>query len=185
MTTVLGIVVGGVLFVVGYAVFLYNRLVTWRQRVRNAWAQIDVQLKRRRDLIPNLVETVKGYMKHERELLEQIAMLRARAFQARGMAELGEVEGQISRLMGRVLAVVENYPELKASENFLQLQEELVHTENKIAFARQFYNDAVMRYNTLLEVFPSNLIARAFGFGPAEFLLFPEDRGAPRVSLNG
>lgn len=181
MNTVMTALVVALLFVLGYVVFLYNRLVTWRQRVQNAWSQIDVQLKRRRDLIPNLVETVKGYMKHERELLEKIAELRSQALQARTMQELGETEGQISALMGQLFAVVENYPELKASQNFLQLQEELVHTENKIAFARQFYNDSVMRYNTLLEVFPSNLIARTFSFQKADFLLFPEDRGTVDV----
>ena len=181
MNTLLTALVVGAFFVIGYLVFLYNRLVTWRQRVRNAWAQIDVQLKRRRDLIPNLVETVKGYMKHERELLEKIAELRSQALQARNIQELGEAEGQLSALMGQFLAVVENYPDLKASENFLHLQEELVHTENKIAFARQFYNDAVMRYNTLLEVFPSNLIARTFNFRREEFLLFPQDRERPDV----
>ncbi len=181
MNTMLTALVVGAFFLLGYGVFLYNRLVTWRQRVRNAWSQIDVQLKRRRDLIPNLVETVKGYMKHERELLEKIAELRSQAMKARNIQELGETEGQLSALMGRFLAVVENYPELKASENFLQLQEELVHTENKIAFARQFYNDAVMRYNTLLEVFPSNLIARVFNFKREAFLRFPQDRERPDV----
>jgi len=179
--TLLTALVVGAFFILGYVVFLYNRLVTWRQRVRNAWAQIDVQLKRRRDLIPNLVETVKGYMKHERELLEKIAELRSQAMRAQNIQELGEAEGRISALMGQFLAVAENYPELKASQNFLKLQEELVHTENKIAFARQFYNDSVMRYNTLLEVFPSNLIAQALNFQREAFLLFPEDRGRPEV----
>ncbi len=167
-----------------YVVYLYNRLVRLRQRVKNAWSQIDVQLKRRHDLIPNLVETVKGYMKHERALLENITRLRAEALEARSLAERGEKEGQISALLGQILAVVERYPELKASENFLQLQEELVHTENKIAFARQFYNDAVMRYNTALQTFPTNMLASMFGFSPEEFLSFPEDRGRPEVRLD-
>lgn len=184
MNTWVGFVGVVLLLGIGYGIFLYNRLITWRQRVRNAWSQIDVQLKRRRDLIPNLVETVKGYMKHERELLERVTELRAQAQHVQGIEELGQVEGQISQLLNRIFVVVENYPDLKASQNFLQLQEELVHTENKIAFARQFYNDAVMRYNTLLEVFPSNLIAQAFGFKRENFLLFPEDREAPGVSFS-
>jgi len=177
------VVVWVVLALLVYGVYLYNRLIRLRQRVRNAWSQIDVQLKRRHDLIPNLVETVKGYMTHERSLLENIARLRAEAMKARTLTERGEKEGQISSLVGQILAVVEQYPDLKASENFLQLQEELVHTENKIAFARQFYNDAVMRYNTALETFPSNLVASTFGFRPAEFLDFPDDRARPDVHL--
>ncbi len=159
-----------------YFIYLYNSLIKLRVRVKNAWSQIDVQLKRRHDLIPNLVEAVKGYAKHEKELFETIAKYRAMAENARNMKEIGESEGRLTEAMGKLIAVVENYPELKANENFLQLQEELVSTENKIAFARQFYNDMVMKYNTKLQSFPSNIVANMFNFKKAEFLLFPGER---------
>ncbi len=159
-----------------YLIYIYNSLVKLRIRVKNAWSQIDVQLKRRHDLIPNLVNTVKGYAKHEKELFETIAKYRAQAQNAKSMREIGESEGHLSEAMQKLIAVVENYPELKANENFLQLQEELVSTENKIAFARQFYNDMVMKYNTKIQSFPSNIIANMFNFKKAEFLLFPGER---------
>ncbi len=159
-----------------YFIYLYNSLIKLKVRVKNAWSQIDVQLKRRHDLIPNLVNAVKGYAKHEKELFETIAKYRAMAEKAQNMKEIGESEGRLTEAMGKLIAVIENYPELKANENFLQLQEELVSTENKIAFARQFYNDMVMKYNTKLQSFPSNIIANMFGFRKAEFLLFPGER---------
>jgi LemA protein len=152
-----------------YLVALYNGLVQKRNRVDNAWAQIDVQLRRRRDLIPNLVETVKGYAAHERGTFEAVTEARAAAAGARSPAEAGAAEGLLTQALGRLFAVAEAYPELKANENFLALQEELTGTESKIAYARQFYNDQVMRLNTLIGSFPSNVIAGAFGFTPREF----------------
>ena len=169
-------VIIGFVIIILYLIYLYNSLVKLRVRVKNAWSQIDVQLKRRHDLIPNLVETVKGYAKHEKELFESIAKYRAMAENARTMKEIGDSEGRLTEAVGKLIAVVENYPELKANENFLQLQEELVSTENKIAFARQFYNDMVMKYNTKIESFPSNIVANMFHFKKAEFLLFPGER---------
>src|SRR5690606_16801306 len=139
-----------------FAISIYNSLVRLRNQVKNAWSQIDVQLKRRHDLIPNLVETAKGYMKHERELLEGIAKARSNAQAAHGVKEQSQAEGILGGLLTRFMAVVENYPELKANQNMMALQEELTSTENKIAFARQFYNDSVMRYNNKIEVVPSN-----------------------------
>jgi len=173
------ILLGLVLFVV----FAYNALVKWRVRVKEAFSQLDVQLKRRHDLIPNLVESVKGYMKHERELLERIAELRSRAMGPLDLKERGTVEGEISSGIRQLLLLVENYPDLKASENFKILEEELISTENRIAFARQFYNDTVRKYNTLCLSFPTNLIANLFKFKEAEFLEFPEDRVVPSVKF--
>ncbi|RJP68229.1 MAG: LemA family protein [Candidatus Abyssobacteria bacterium SURF_17] len=158
------IVVGVVL----YVVYAYNRLITLRNRIKNAWAQIDVQLKRRYDLIPNLVETVKGYAKHEREVFEKVTDARTRAIGASGVREQGKAENQLSGALKTLFAVAENYPELKANQNFLLLQEELAGTEGKIAYARQFYNDNVMQYNITREKVPANIIAGAFGFGPQE-----------------
>jgi len=156
-----------------WIIYSYNILIRWKFRVKNAWSQIDVQLKRRYDLIPNLVESVKGYMEYEKELLEKITELRAMAIKARNLKERGKAEGELSENISRLLAVVEKYPDLKANKNFLMLQEELVSTENRIAFARQFYNDCVMNYNTKQEIFPTNIIAKLFRFKKAEFLLFP------------
>lgn len=162
---VLGIVV--VALVAGVLVF--NRLVALRNRVDNGWAQIDVQLRRRYDLIPNLVETVKGYAAHERELFESVTAARSQAIDAAAVGDQAQAENQITRGLRQLLAVAEAYPELKANENFLALQEELTGTESKIAYARQFYNDQVMRLNTLIGSFPSNLLAKTFGFRPREF----------------
>ena len=154
----------------GYIVFMYNSLVTLRNRVRNAWSQIDVQLKRRRDLIPNLVEAVQGYMTHERDVFAEIAALRASATRG-GMdpTQVAQHEGMLSGALGRLLIVAENYPALKADANFRHLQEELVLTESKIAFARQFYNDTVMMFNTSIELFPRNLLAVSFRFNAHPF----------------
>ena len=174
--------------VVLFAVWLvgqFNGLVQLRNQVQNAWAQIDVQLKRRSDLIPNLVNTVKGVMKFEQETLEKVMNARARALGATSMSERGAAEAEISQGLGRLLAVMENYPELKSNQNALQLQEEVTATENKVGFARQFYNDVVMKFNTAQQTFPGNLIAGMFAFKPSEFLQVPEaDRVVPKVDLS-
>ena len=163
------VVVGIFVLLVLAGVILFNRLVSLRNRVDNGWSQIDVQLRRRYDLIPNLVQTVKGYAAHERELFENVTEARARAIDAASVGDQAQAENQVTAGLRRLMAVAEAYPELRASENFLALQEELTGTESKIAYARQFYNDQVMRLNTLIGSVPSNLIARAFGFTPREF----------------
>ena len=178
------------------AVGIYNSLVTLRQRYKNAFAQIDVQLKRRYDLIPNLVETAKGYLKHERETLEAVIKARNLAMSAsqqagaavgqpEAMHSLGQAEGQLNGALARLMVVVERYPELKADKNMAMLQEEITATENKVAFARQAYNDAVTSYNTKREIFPSNLFAGAFGFLPATLFEVTQaaEREAPRVQF--
>ncbi len=177
----LGIVVLAVMFFVG----AYNSLVGLRNRVKNAWSQIDVQLKRRHDLIPNLVETAKGYMTHERETLSAITEARSRAMGAGTVAEKGAAETQLSQALSRFLVSVEAYPDLKANQNFLSLQEELTSTENKIAFARQSYTDAVNFYNNKIEMFPSNVVAGMFNFRPETFFEIeePAQREAPKVSF--
>lgn len=154
---------------IAYVILAYNRLIQLRNMVKNAWHQVDVQLKRRYDLIPNLVETVKGYAKHEREVFENVTEARANAINARTVKEQTEAENQLTETLKTLFAVAENYPELKASENFRMLQDELAGTENKIAYARQFYNDAVMRYNNAIQMFPSNVIAGFFGFKPEDY----------------
>ncbi len=162
----------------------YNFLVRSRNRVQNGWHQIDVQLKRRLDLIPNLVETVKGYAAHERALFEKIAEARALAIGARGPRESAQANNQLTETLKTLFAVAENYPDLKANQNFLQLQEELAHTENKISFARQFYNDVVLEYNNRVQMFPSNIVAAIFNFKPAEFYRVPEaEREVPKVQF--
>ena len=181
MTLKIVIIVVSLIFL--FVLFAYNTLVKWRMRVREAFSQLDVQLKRRHDLIPNLVETVKGYMKHERELLERITELRSRAMNASNLKEKGEIEGSLSDNIKKLLILVENYPDLKASENFKILQEEMISTENRIAYARQFFNDTVRHYNTLCQVFPINIIANLFGFKPAEFLEFPEERESVEIKF--
>jgi LemA protein len=164
---------------------MYNGLVKLRNQVKNAWSQIDVQLKRRHDLIPNLVETARGYMKHERETLESITKARNLAVQASGPAEQGKAEGQLNEAISRFLVVVENYPDLKASQNFLALQEELTTTENKVGFSRQFYNDQVQQFNTRIESVPTNIIANMFNFKQAEFfeIEVAAEREAPQVKF--
>ena len=167
-----GIVIGIIVVIIGIFLWAnYNGLVRLRNQVKNAWAQIDVQLKRRHDLIPNLVETVKGYMKFERETLEAVTKARNIALQASsaGAGERAKAEGELSSALSRLLAVVERYPDLKANQNFLALQEELTSTENKISFSRQFYNDSVLRYNNKTHMFPSNIVASMFGFKSGEF----------------
>jgi LemA protein len=173
-----------VIVVVG-AILIYNNLVNLRNRTQNGWKQIDVQLKRRHDLIPNLVEAVKGAMQFERDTLERVIAARARAVSATGVRETVAAENALSQTLGRLLAVMENYPNLKSNENVLKLQEELTTTENQLAFARQFYNDMVMQLNTREQVFPASIIANLFGFQPAEyFTAAEEDRATPQVDLS-
>jgi len=185
---VTGIIIG-VIVVVLLIIFIatYNGLVRRRNQVKNAWAQIDVQLKRRYDLIPNLVETARGYMKHERETLEAVTNARnlAQQLSSAGAGERAKAEGELSGLLSRLLAVVENYPDLKANQNFLALQEELASTENKIGFSRQYYNDSVLRYNNQTQMFPSNIIAGMTGFKASEFfeVTLAAEREAPKVSF--
>lgn len=196
MTAFVLVVLALLALLVFFLVVNYNRLVQMRERYKNAFAQIDVQLKRRYDLIPNLVETAKGYMKHERETLEAVIQARNQARQAeqkaasapgdpQAMKGLMAAEQTLTGTMGRFFALSENYPDLKASENMRSLQEELSSTENRIAFARQAYNDAVMRYNTLRATVPTNIVANAFNFGRAELFEIDseEERQAPRVSF--
>src|SRR2546429_4431556 len=162
----------------------YNGLGTLRQTVKNAWAQIDVQLKRRHDLIPNLVNTVKGYAAHEKETFERVINARARATSATSLAEAIKAEGELSSALARLLAVSESYPELKANQNFLSLQEELTSTENRVAYARQFYNDSVTKLNTQIQTFPTVVIAGMFGFKEEPFFETPsEEKEAPGVQF--
>jgi len=189
---VLAIIVGAVL----YAISIYNRLVAGRNRFKNAFAQIDVQLTRRHDLIPNLVETAKGYIKHERETLEAVTNARNMAVAGlkaaakdpsdpAAMKQLAEAEQGLSGALGRLFALSEAYPDLKANQNMMQLSEELTTTENKVAFARQAYNDSVMQYNTMCESFPNNFFAGWFSFQHAELLEIEDEakREAPKVSF--
>ncbi|MDI6619456.1 MAG: LemA family protein [Clostridiales bacterium] len=162
---ILAIAVILILIVIG----IYNSLVTKRNKVKNSWSQIDVQLKRRFDLIPNLVNTVKGYASHERETLEKIIEARNRFASATTPAQAMEANNQLSQVLSRLAVVVEQYPNLKANENFLELQKQLSETENKISFSRQFYNDVVMDYNNSIQMFPSNIIAGMFGFAAEPF----------------
>ncbi len=167
---VIALIVGGVLLVI-VIIALYNSLVGRRLETQNAWSQVDVQLKRRYDLIPNIVETVKGYAKHEKETLEGVIKARNQALSAvgHGAAAVSQAEGQLTGAMGRLLAIAEAYPDLKANTNFLQLQEELTATENRVGFARQHYNDTVSSYNNQLMQFPGNIVGGMFGFQRAEF----------------
>jgi len=171
--------------IVAWVVFAYNRLVSLRNQVDNAWRQIDVQLKRRHDLIPNLVEAVKGYMQFERDTLTQVVEARAKAVSAPDQASRMAAENQITAGLGKLLAVMENYPQLKADENVPKLQEELTTTENQLAFARQAYNDVVLELNTRIQTFPSNIIANNFGFHPADYFKgAPEEQAVPKVDLS-
>src|ERR1051325_11614074 len=180
----LWIALGIVAIVVLYGVYAYNRLVRTNVRTEEAWSQIDVQLKRRYDLIPNLVQTVKGYAEHERELFEEVAQARSQAQAASGVQQQAEAEIQVTRTLNRLLAVAERYPDLKASQNFLALQEELTGTESKIAYARQFYNDQVAKLNTLVQAFPSRLVAGPGGFKAREFFEIDQpDRGPVSVQF--
>ncbi len=181
------LVFGGVLFILAVIVIgMYNALIRLRNQVDNAWSQIDVQLKRRHDLIPNLVETAKGYMKHERETFEAITQARSQAMGAKSVAETAKAEGQLADALSKFMLVVENYPDLKANQNFLALQEELTSTENKIAFSRQNYNDQVLFYNNKIQMFPSNIIAGMFSFTKRDFFEVESaaEREAPKVSFS-
>ena len=184
----LWIILGIVVVLVIPFIATYNGLVRRRNEVRNAWAQIDVQLKRRYDLIPNLVETVKGYAKHEKETLDAVVKARnlAQGAASGSVGERSKLEGELSGALSRLLVVVEQYPDLKANQNFLALQEELTSTENKVSFARQYYNDAVKRYNDQTQVFPSNIIAGMTGFKASEFfeVSAAAEREAPKVSFS-
>ena len=166
-------------------IVLYNRLVRLRNRVENAWSQVDVQLRRRYDLIPNLVETVKGYASHERATLEEVTHARTRAQEARTVAEQAEAENALTAAIGRLFAVAEAYPELRATENFQQLQSQLADTEDKIRVARQVYNDTVLTYENARETIPTNLVAGLFNFGEKQFFEIEEPvREAPRVAFS-
>ena len=174
-----------VVAIAGWAVFAYNGLVSFRNQVQNAWRQIDVQLRRRHDLIPNMVEAVKGYMQFERDTLTQVVEARAKAISATDQPSRIAAENQLTGGLGRLLAVMENYPQLKSDQNVLKLQEELTTTENQIAFSRQAYNDAVMQFNTRIESFPTNVLANNFGFKQADYFQgTPEDQGVPKVNLS-
>jgi LemA protein len=183
---VLLVLLGIIVLIVIWLVGMYNSLVGLRNQVKNAWAQIDVQLKRRHDLIPNLVETAKGYMQHERGTLESVTNARSKAMGADSIGDKAKAEGELSGAISRFMLVVENYPDLKANQNFLALQEELTSTENKIAFSRQAYNDQVLFYNNKIQMFPSSIIAGMFNFQQSDFFELEDkgDREAPKVDFS-
>lgn len=180
------IFIGIIVLIVLFFVSIYNSLIRLRNQVKNAWAQIDVQLKRRHDLIPNLIETVKGYMKHEREIMENITKYRSQAMDAGTVGEKAQAEGLLSGALGQLRVQVENYPDLKANQNFLALQEELTSTENKISYARQSYNDQVLFYNNKIQMFPSNVVAGMFSFKEEEFFEVEDqkEKEVPKVSFS-
>lgn len=176
---------GIVVLILVWLVVMYNGLISLKNQVQNAWQQIDVQLKRRHDLIPNLVNAVKGAMQFERDTLERVIGARNRAVSAKGAQEAAAAEGQLSQALSRLFALMENYPDLKSSHNVLQLQEELTSTENRIGFARQLYNDLVARYNIKQQVFPTNLMAAGMGFALADYFRIEEaEKASPRVDLS-
>lgn len=185
MTTLI-IVAVIVVLLVFFVIAIYNSLIRLRNQVDNAWSQIDVQLKRRHDLIPNLVETAKGYMKHERETFEAITQARSQAMGAKTVGEAAKAEGALGEALSKFMLVVENYPDLKANQNFLALQEELTSTENKISFARQSYNDQTMFFNNKIQMFPSNVIANMFNFTRRDFFEIEDktEREVPKVSFS-
>lgn len=168
-TIIIGIIIFIVLAIVGYVWLTYNSLVTLRERIKEAFSGIDVQLKRRTDLIPNLVESVKGYAKHEREVFENVTKARSQLMNAKGPAQKAEADNMLTDALKSLFAVAEAYPNLRASENFQQLQQELTDTEDKISYSRQFYNSNVLSYNTKIQMFPSSLVASQFGFKEKEF----------------
>jgi len=172
-----------IVIVLVIAVGFYNTLISLRNRCDNAWSQVDVQLRRRYDLIPNLVETVKGYAKHEREVFERVTEARSKAMDAPTVKEQGQAENQLAGALKTLFAVAENYPELKANQNFLMLQEELAGTEGKVAYARQFYNDSVMKFNVRQQVFPSSVIARMFNFKEKEYFDIGEEAAKGPVKV--
>lgn len=178
------IILAIVVILVIAVILIYNSLVSKRQNVKNAWSQIDVQLQRRFDLIPNLVETVKGYMTHEKDVLEKVTSLRSSWAEANTVAEKSALDNELSSALKTILAVSENYPDLKANQSFADLQEELRTTENKISFSRQFYNDTVTIYNTKLETFPSNVIASMFGFKEESLFEAESDEARKNVKVD-
>jgi LemA protein len=180
------IVLGIIAVAIIWGMALYNRLISLRNQVLNGWRQIDIQLKRRHDLIPNLVNTVRGAMEFERDTLTQVMEARARAVSATGPADAARKEGELSQALGRLFAVAENYPTLRANENVKMLQEELTSTENKVGFARQFYNDISTKFNTAQQTFPSNLLTSMMGFKPAELFELTDqaERQVPAVDLS-
>ncbi len=178
------IFVGIIILVAILVIGLYNNLISLRNRVENAWHQIDVQLKRRADMIPNLVETVKGYAAHEKDTFAMVTDARSRMMQAGSVGEQAQAQNQLTGALKSLFAVAEAYPELKANQNFLMLQEELAGTENKIGYARQFYNDSVMRYNQAIQQFPGNLFAGMFGFNSKEYFEIEETaKEVPKVQF--
>ena len=178
------VVIVAIAFIVITIIHLYNNLVSLRNRVKNSYSQIEVQLKRRNDLIPNLVETVKGYAGHEKEVFENVTQARSNVMNATNIEEASTADNQLTGALKTLFAVAENYPELKANSNFQQLQSELTETEDKISYARQFYNDVVLKYNNACEQFPSSMFARMFGFHEAEFYTAPESETAvPEVKF--
>ena len=184
MSIILIILIVIIIALIVTIVGLYNGLVTARNKVKNAWAQIDVQLNRRADLIPNLVETVKGYAGHEKTVFEDVTAARAGLMNANGVKEINEANNQLSETLKTLFAVAENYPELKANENFKELQAQLAETEDKIAYSRQFYNDTVLMYNNKCQTFPSNIVANLFGFKEADFFeAAGEARSVPKVEF--
>ena len=184
MNLLLIILIAIIIIILVAIVAIYNGLVTARNKVKNAWAQIDVQLNRRADLIPNLVETVKGYAAHESSVFEDVTAARAGLMNANGVKEISEANNQLSSTLKTLFAVAENYPELKANENFKDLQAQLAQTEDKIAYSRQFYNDSVMMYNNKCQTFPSNIFAGMFGFKEADFFeAAGEARSVPKVEF--
>ena len=178
-------IIGGVVVIAGILILMYNRLVSGRNAVKNAWAGIDTQLQRRYDLIPNLVETVKGYMTHERETLEKVTQARTAFMNAGSVKEMAQAENMMAGALKSLFAVSENYPDLKASQNFMMLQEELAGTENKISYLRQRYNSTVMDYNNMVQQFPNNIIAGMFNFTKEEFFEIenPEAKQAVKVQF--
>ena len=173
-----------VLLLIG-AITIYNRLVTNKNMVAEGWSGIDVQLKRRADLIPNLIESVKGYMGHERGVLDQVTELRTKSLQAQGVGDKARAEGALGAALGNLFAVAENYPDLKASQNFIQLQQSLADIEDQVQLARRYYNGAARNFNILIQSFPSNLVASTFGFRPVEYFEIADaaDRAVPKVAF--
>lgn len=177
---------GGILAVIlVYVMINYNRFVTLKTRIQEAWSQIDVQLKRRTDLIPNLLETVKGYAKHEKDLFENVAKARSALMGAHSPKESGDANNMLTQALGKLFAVAENYPQLKANENFMQLQKELSDTEDKVAYSRQYYNSSITDYNMMVKQFPSNIVAMVFKFSEQEFFNISEaEREVPKVKFS-
>ena len=184
MSIILIIVIAVIIILAGLIIHYYNNLVSLRNRVKNSYAQIEVQLKRRNDLIPNLVETVKGYAAHEKGVLEEVTRARSNVMNASNIQEASRADGDLSGALKTLFAVAENYPDLKANSNFQQLQTELSDTEDKISYARQFYNDVVLKYNNACQQFPSSMIAKIFGFKEEAFFEAPEaERAVPEVKF--